>query len=106
MEHMQTYFIKCLVVYLLNLLCVIFKYHISGPIKFLTSLLQRSLKNSNHRYLGFSSSELAEGLTQIAVNDNNKKTVKDGKNYIVLSFHFYILFYLIIKKINECIGVI
>ncbi|KAJ7380757.1 hypothetical protein OS493_007135 [Desmophyllum pertusum] len=46
-----------------------------GPIKFLTSLLQRSLKTSNRRYIGFSASELAEGLTQIAVNDNNKKTI-------------------------------
>ncbi|XP_020612597.1 uncharacterized protein LOC110050956 isoform X2 [Orbicella faveolata] len=46
-----------------------------GPIKFLTSLLERSLNTLSHRYIGFSSSELAEGLTQIAVNDSNKKTI-------------------------------
>ncbi|KAL9979634.1 hypothetical protein ACROYT_G017319 [Oculina patagonica] len=46
-----------------------------GPIKFLTSLLERSLKVSNRRYIGFSAAELAEGLTQIAVNDKNKKTI-------------------------------
>lgn len=34
-----------------------------------------SLSYSNHRCIGFSSSELAEGLTQIAVNDNNKKMI-------------------------------
>ena len=48
---------------------------ILGPIKFLTSLLKKALGVGRHRYLGFSASELAEGLTQIAVNDNNKKTV-------------------------------
>ncbi|KAL9979635.1 hypothetical protein ACROYT_G017320 [Oculina patagonica] len=46
-----------------------------GPIKFLTSLLERSLNTSTHRYSGFSASELAEGLTQIAINDKNKKTI-------------------------------
>ena len=59
---------------------------LSGPIKFLTSLLERSLKASSHRYIGFSSSELAEGLTQIAVNDSNKKTVKRCS---VVNFVFY-----------------
>ena len=39
-------------------------------------MLQRALSKSGHRYIGFSASELAEGLNQIAVNDNNKKTVK------------------------------
>ena len=48
---------------------------ISGPIKFLISILNKSLRMVRHRYFGFSSAELAEGLTQIAVNDNNKKTV-------------------------------
>lgn len=48
---------------------------ISGPIKFLTGLLKKALTMRNHRYQGFSASELAEGLAQIAVNDNNKKTV-------------------------------
>ncbi|RMX38043.1 hypothetical protein pdam_00020147 [Pocillopora damicornis] len=46
-----------------------------GPIKLLTNLLKMSLSYSNHRCIGFSSSELAEGLTQIAVNDNNKKMI-------------------------------
>ena len=49
---------------------------ISEPIKFLTSILKKAIGSSTHRYLGLSASELAEGLTQIAVNDNNKKTVK------------------------------
>jgi len=31
-----------------------------------------------HRYFGFSAAELAEGLTQIAINDNNKKMVCKG----------------------------
>ena len=48
---------------------------ISGPIKFLIRLLKKSLGMVRHKYFGFSSAELAEGLTQIAVNDNNKKTV-------------------------------
>ena len=51
-------------------------YAISGPIKFLTSILKKAIGSSTHRYLGLSASELAEGLTQIAGNDNNKKTVK------------------------------
>ena len=51
-------------------------YAISEPIKFLTSILKKAIGSSTHRYLGLSASELAEGLTQIAVNDNNKKTVK------------------------------
>ena len=51
-------------------------YAISEPIKFLTSILKKAIGTSTHRYLGLSASELAEGLTQIAVNDNNKKTVK------------------------------
>lgn len=46
-----------------------------GPIKFLIKLLVRALSIENHRHLGFSAAELAEGLTQIAVNDNNKKTI-------------------------------
>ncbi|XP_067054111.1 uncharacterized protein [Acropora muricata] len=46
-----------------------------GPIKFLIKLLVRALSTENHRHLGFSAAELAEGLTQIAVNDNNKKTI-------------------------------
>lgn len=45
------------------------------PIKFLIKLLVRALSTENHRHLGFSAAELAEGLTQIAVNDNNKKTI-------------------------------
>ncbi|XP_020626470.1 uncharacterized protein LOC110063812 isoform X2 [Orbicella faveolata] len=45
------------------------------PIKFLTSILKKAIGSSTHRYLGLSASELAEGLTQIAVNDNNKKTI-------------------------------
>ena len=49
---------------------------ISGPIKFLTSLLKKAMGTAYHRYLGFAARELAEGLTQIAVNDNNKKTVR------------------------------
>ena len=43
-----------------------------------------SLSYSNHRCIGFSSSELAEGLTQIAVNDNNKKMVIRWDYYLVL----------------------
>lgn len=45
------------------------------PIKFLTGLLVKALARANHRYFGFSAAELAEGLTQIAINDNNKKTI-------------------------------
>ncbi|KAJ7380759.1 hypothetical protein OS493_007137 [Desmophyllum pertusum] len=45
------------------------------PIKFLTSILKKAIGSSTHRYLGLSAAELAEGLTQIAVNDNNKKTI-------------------------------
>ena len=57
-----------------------FPYYLSGPIKFLIKLLVRALSTENHRHLGFSAAELAEGLTQIAVNDNNKKTVACLKN--------------------------
>lgn len=69
-----------------NLFVKLLSLGFSGPIKFLTSLLERSLKTSSHRYIGFSSSELAEGLTQIAVNDSNKKTVKRCS---VVNFVFY-----------------
>lgn len=61
-----------------------FEFHLSGPIKLLTNLLKMSLSYSNHRCIGFSSSELAEGLTQIAVNDNNKKMVIRWDYYLVL----------------------
>ena len=48
---------------------------ISGPIKFLTRLLRKAVDSNHHRYLGFAARELAQGLTRVAVNDNNKKTV-------------------------------
>lgn len=48
---------------------------LSGPIKFLTTILKKAIGSTTHRYLGLSASEIAEGLAQIAVNDNNKKTV-------------------------------
>lgn len=48
---------------------------LSGPIKFLTTILKKAIGSTTHRYLGLSASELAEGLAKIAVNDNNKKTV-------------------------------
>lgn len=38
-------------------------------------MLRKAIETDYHRYLGFSARELAEGLTQIAINDNNKKTV-------------------------------
>ena len=60
----------------INLFALLLNYFVTlGPIKFLTNALDKSLKFSHHRYLGFSAAELAEGLTQIAVNDSNKKTV-------------------------------
>jgi hypothetical protein len=46
-----------------------------GPIKYLISLIDKANQRSDHRYLGFSNSELAEGLAQIAINDSNKKQV-------------------------------
>ena len=48
---------------------------ISGPINFLIRLLRKAIETDYHRYMGFSARELAEGLKQIAINDNNKKTV-------------------------------
>ncbi|XP_058953289.2 myosin-7 [Pocillopora verrucosa] len=45
------------------------------PINFLIRLLRKAIETDYHRYLGFSARELAEGLTQIAINDNNKKTI-------------------------------
>ncbi|PFX17112.1 uncharacterized protein LOC111341315 [Stylophora pistillata] len=45
------------------------------PINFLIRLLRKAIGTDYHRYLGFSAREIAEGLTQIAVNDNNKKTI-------------------------------
>ena len=48
---------------------------ISGPIKFLTRLLRKAVDTTYHRYLGFAARQLALGLTRVAVNDNNKKTV-------------------------------
>jgi len=44
---------------------------------------------SNHRYLGFSAAEIAEGLTQIGVNDNNKKTVLCSFLYVHLPSKCY-----------------
>ncbi|KXJ21747.1 uncharacterized protein LOC110253730 [Exaiptasia diaphana] len=47
-----------------------------GPIKFLILGIDKAItKSSSHRYLGFSSAELAEGLAQMAINDTNKKTI-------------------------------
>lgn len=58
---------------------------LSGPIKFLTTILKKAIGSTTHRYLGLSASELAEGLAQIAVNDNNKKTV------LILTFNCKII---------------
>lgn len=59
-----------------NSVCIImWKCHlILGPIKFLTRLLRKAVE-ANHRYLGFAARTLAESLTKIAVNDDNKKAV-------------------------------
>ncbi|XP_078363775.1 uncharacterized protein LOC144647991 [Oculina patagonica] len=45
------------------------------PVKLLIYLNGEALKTTDRRYLGFSASELAKGLAQIAVNDSNKKLV-------------------------------
>ncbi|EDO45030.1 predicted protein [Nematostella vectensis] len=45
------------------------------PIQFLIHILSKSCSSNSNRYLGFTNSELAEGLSQIAVNDSNKKLI-------------------------------
>ena len=48
-----------------------------GVLRFLVELLEATLNESNRRFLGYSSTELAEGLTQIAVNDSNKRLLAE-----------------------------
>ncbi|KAL9979087.1 hypothetical protein ACROYT_G016691 [Oculina patagonica] len=45
------------------------------PVKLLIYNIGEALKTENRRFLGFSASELAKGLAQIAVNDSNKKLI-------------------------------
>ena len=45
------------------------------PIKFIIRALERASSSEIRRYLGFSAAELADGLIQISINDENKKKV-------------------------------
>lgn len=46
------------------------------PIKLIISYLRSAIKSKNHRYLGFSLSELINGLRLIAQNDVNTQIVR------------------------------
>lgn len=43
------------------------------PIKFIIHMLDKSIKSSTREYLGFSASAIADGISKLAVNENNSK---------------------------------
>ena len=50
-------------------------FSISEPIKFIIGMLERATKSSNRDYLGFSVSDVADGISKLAVNESNSKQV-------------------------------
>ena len=49
--------------------------HFSEPIKDILKLLEKACNSADRRSLGFSAAEVAYGLSHVATNDGNKKTV-------------------------------
>ena len=49
---------------------------ISEPIKFIIGMLEKATKSSTHDYLGFSTSDIADGISKLAVNESNSKQVR------------------------------
>lgn len=60
------------------------------PIKLIISYLRSAIKSKNHRYLGFSLSELINGLRLIAQNDVNTQIIGEngGIDVIALALEF------------------
>ena len=44
--------------------------------KFVIQMLEKASKSSSRAYLGFSTSDIADGISQLAVNENNSKQVR------------------------------
>lgn len=49
---------------------------ISEPIKFIIGMLEKATKSSTRDYLGFSASDVADGISKLAVNESNSKQVR------------------------------
>ena len=50
-------------------------FSISEPIKFIIGMLEKATKSSTRDYLGFSVSDIADGISKLAVNESNSKQV-------------------------------
>lgn len=50
--------------------------YFSEPIKFIIEMLEKATKSSTRDYLGFSASDVASGISKLAVNESNSKQVR------------------------------
>lgn len=50
--------------------------YFSEPIKFIIEMLEKATKSSTRDYLGFSASDVAGGISKLAVNESNSKQVR------------------------------
>lgn len=50
--------------------------YFSEPIKFIIEMLEKATKSSTRDYLGFSASDVAGGMSKLAVKESNSKQVR------------------------------